>query len=60
MTVEARFPSVCVDCGGPIREGDQILYGEDGWRHARCGLPDDEPRNDLCSHCWTYHAGECA
>lgn len=59
MSVLAEFPGVCPACGAPIREGDRIVATDEGWMHAGCELP-DEPVNDLCPHCWIYHAGECA
>jgi len=34
--MRARFASTCPDCGCPIRKGDEIKRGSNGYRHQDC------------------------
>jgi ribonuclease HI len=40
----ARYATTCQTCTGPVRPGDEIVKGADGWAHSQCvadGSADD-------------------
>lgn len=44
MTITAKFPGVCLTCGGKIRKGDQIEWKKDaGSKHAACASGQPAP-----------------
>lgn len=55
--MKAEFSGVCPDCDQPIRVGDDIRSGDEGWEHVICPEPNLPP---LCTDCYLHHAGECA
>lgn len=67
MSVEARWPGTCPDCGYRWAAGD--LIRTDGhnrqWKHAECPddpaeLPAPAKPNPLCPVCWLEHPeGAC-
>lgn len=66
MTIQARFPGTCGECGGRFQPGDPIrsdadLGPEGAWRHDVC--PDDDPltpTHPVCTVCWLTHPeGAC-
>lgn len=63
---EARYGGRCAaDCGGPIREGDQVVFVDDELVHTACVEAMDDERSHrrpdpvVCPSCWIAHAGEC-
>lgn len=50
MTISAKFPSKCSECGGRVFKGDEIEWtrGVKGVRHTNCGehQPEPEEGND--------------
>lgn len=69
MSIPARFPGICPECGERWQPGDLIrtagLTTEPGqWRHDRCpnvlDLDGIRPGETLCPDCWLIHPeGEC-
>lgn len=63
MTLMARYPGECPECGERWRAGDYIRAdeGEREWKHAVC--PDaiaDRLIHPVCQVCWLTHpAGVC-
>ena len=52
MTLPARYPGTCVECGARIHVGDPITSADDdeGWMHASCDDPTDD--REPCTQCW--------
>lgn len=72
MSIEARYPGTCPECGGRFDKGDRITHdGRQslsepfGWRHVTC--PDDpadattlRTGEQVCTTCWLVHPeGAC-
>lgn len=55
--MKALYDGVCVECGGPIRTGQEIEATCDaggGWRHHRCPTPPT-----TCTTCFMQKPCEC-
>ena len=66
MTIQARYPGTCPECGGRWQPGDPIDTAEPGnlskWKHAVCpDTPSDfEHHAPVCTPCWLSHPeGAC-
>lgn len=67
-TFTAKFDGRCEACEKPILAGQSIYRAEPDesvwvYLHEGCSVndiaDDFEPPGEVCSECWTYHAGEC-
>ena len=72
MSIAAKFPGWCPECGTRWQEGDQIEFMSDGissgWVHAECPnwsrdgdpLPPARAGEVACPACWLIHPeGAC-
>lgn len=70
MSIQARHPGTCPECGGRFQPGDLICSADADlpyeqrrrptiWRHVSC--PDDpadpslKPGEQVCQACWLVH-----
>ena len=62
VTITARYPGTCPECGGRWSEGDPINAPRGRWQHEVCpDTPDDlAVRHGICQTCWLDHPeGAC-